>query len=82
MIYGPGNAAGATVREAETGELLKHVMRIDTETATVTRCCSPVRMNWSGDEVDTYDERFEFIHAIQGAETRPALFICYGRKAP
>lgn len=80
MMYGPGNAMGAQVRVAETGELLTTVMRIDTGAGIVTRGYRPARLNAAGDAVETFEEHFDFIHAIQGMEPRPTLFICYGRK--
>lgn len=81
MIYGPGNARGASVRVAETGQELKGVMLVDTDAGIVTRTHLPARLNAEGDEVETFDDRFEVIHAIQGMEPRPVLFICYGRLA-
>lgn len=81
MIYGPGNARGASVRVAETGQELKGVMLVDTDAGIVTRTHSPARLNAAGDAVEMFDERFEAIHAIQGMEPRPVLFICYGRRA-
>ena len=80
MIYGPGNAAGATVRFADTNTELRQVFRVDTDAATVERGYYPARLNAAGDAVDTFTERFDAIHAIQGLEPHPTLFICYGRK--
>ena len=76
-VYGPHNALGAAVREAGTGQLVRGVTQLDTDTGVVTCVHLPARLNAAGDAVDVYERRFTSIVVLPGAVPGRTLFLCY-----
>lgn len=81
MLYTHQNTRGASVYDMDAKAKLDTVVSVNTGTGEVRFAVWPLRLNASGEEVDTMTLKFDTIYAIRGLEPHPALFHCYGRKA-
>ena len=79
MIYNGTNAAGSLVVDMDSKQRIDRVLLVNTKTGAVVVGKTPTRMNHKG-TIDRETIYFESIHPICGAEARPVLFHCYGRK--
>jgi len=78
MLYNAQNARGATVVDMDSGQTLCRVLQVNTRAGWVKVHHHPLRLDTQGRAVG---ERIRFgsIYAIQGLESMPCLFHCYGR---
>ncbi|WP_343739654.1 hypothetical protein [Delftia tsuruhatensis] len=78
MLYSHKNAAGATVVDMDSGKVLSKVLEVNTRAGWV-KVHPTLRLDAQGRAVG---ERIRFgsIYAIQGLESMPCLFHCYGRE--
>ena len=79
MIFNGKNAAGALVFDVDAKQRIDRVLMVNTKTGAVVVGKTPARINHKG-TIDRETIYFESIHPICGAEARPVLFHCYGRK--
>lgn len=78
MLYNAQNARGATVVDMDSGKPLAQVMEVNTRAGWVKVSHRPLRLDAQG-RVAGERIRFGSIYVIQGLESMPCLFHCYGR---
>lgn len=79
MLYTPKNSAGALVIDVDRKETLRWVLAVNTRAGWVKVGHHPIRLDAQG-RMAGERIRFNAVYAIQGMESRPCLFHCYGRK--
>lgn len=79
MIYNGNNADGAKVIDMDTGAVINYILMVNTTTGAVVVGKQPVRLNHKG-RIDRETITFRSIYPIQGLESRPVMFHCYGRQ--
>lgn len=81
MRYTVHNSArGASVFDVDSKEKIDHVMEVDTCSGELLCVSMPLRVNASGDGVETRTVKFRSIYPIYGGNIFPGLFHCYGRQ--
>jgi len=80
MLYNHENAAGATVVDMDSGKVLSKVLEVNTRAGWVKAHRNPLGLDAQG-RVAGERIRFGSIYAIQGLESMPCLFHCYGRQS-
>lgn len=78
MLYNAQNARGATVVDMDSGQTLYRVLEVNTRAGWIKVHQHPLRLDAQG-RVAGERIRFGSIYAIQGRESMPCLFHCYGR---
>lgn len=78
MLYNAQNARGATVVDMDSGKTLAKVLEVNARAGWVKVGHDPWRLDAQG-RVIGERIRFGSIYAIQGLESMPCMFHCYGR---
>ncbi|MBO0987564.1 hypothetical protein INR38_18890 [Delftia sp. SD018] len=80
MLYNHENAASAMVVDMDSGKVLSKVLEVNTRAGWVKVHHHPLCLDAQG---RVAGERIGFgsIYAIQGLESMPCLFHCYGRQS-
>lgn len=79
MLYDTSNVLrGATVHDLDRRELVKRVLRIDTEKAEIMVASEPLRVADDGETILTEAVRFAAVWPILD-QGHPCAFHCHGR---
>lgn len=78
MLYTVNNARGADVIDMDTGSRIPRVLEVKPEQGWIKVSHSPPRLDAQG-RIAAERIHFRSIYVIQGQESRPCLFHCYGR---